>query len=79
MVVSISLNDGVVGDLGEAPRDEAAQGVVVRVEVRAEELGDEVWFLMRGGAEVFGRRVDAGSGEAAVLLGEAVVAHAAGW
>lgn len=68
MVVRISFNDRVVRDFGEAARDKASEGVVVGVEVRAEELGDEVWFLVRGRAEVFGGGVDAWGGEAVVFL-----------
>lgn len=62
MVVGVSLDDRVVGDFRKAARNQTAEGVVVGVEVRAEKFSDEVWFLMRGGAEGFGgtvRGVDA--------------------
>lgn len=57
VIVGVSLDDGIVGDFRKAARDETAEGVVVCVDVWTEELGDEVWFLMRGGAEGLGSAV----------------------
>lgn len=60
MVVSVALDDGIVCDFRKARGDEAAEGVVIRVDVRAEEFGDEVWFLVGRGAEILPRAVDGG-------------------
>lgn len=54
MVVCVTLNNRVVGDICEAAGNKSAEGVVVGVEVRTEEFGDEVWFLVRGRTEVLG-------------------------
>ena len=54
MIIRIALDDRVVCDIREAARDKAAEGMVIGVEVRTEEFGDEVWFLVGSWAESFG-------------------------
>lgn len=61
MVVSVTLDNRVVCDVGKPGRDEAAESVIVCVEVRAEEFGDEIWFLVRRGAEILPRAVNGGN------------------
>ena len=52
VVESVAFDDRVVDDFGEAARDEAAEGVVVGVDVRFQEYGDEVWFFVGRGWHV---------------------------
>jgi len=45
MVVGIALRNGIVHDVSESSRHEAAESVVVRVFVGEQPFDDEVWLL----------------------------------
>lgn len=68
MIVRVPLDDRIVGNLREATRDEAAEGMVIGVEVRTQEFGDEIRFLVRCGAEVFSCGIDARGRETVAFL-----------
>jgi len=54
-VVSVALDLGLVLDVGEVARHEAAHGRVVGVEVRAQELGDDIGLLVGSGRQRLAR------------------------
>jgi len=53
MVVSIALRNGIVHDVSESSRHEAAESVVVRVFVGEQPFDDEVWLLEGWSWQVF--------------------------
>lgn len=75
VVVRVALRLGRVDDVGEVAGHEPAHCVVVRVFVRAEEFGEEVWFLVgRSEGEAF--FAGGGDGGAATVFGRVLVAVA---
>ena len=77
MVVRVALRDRVIDDVCEAAGDKATEGVVVGVEIRTEELGDEVWFFVGRWSEVFARAIGgaghAVGGDMAAFVGAAAM------